>query len=204
MNTLTLLNKSDLATTSTDNLKLEFAKILKVTADNLAYMSVIWQELHQRGVDLSGLTGGLMEYMPLIASNQLDPHLVVSYAGNKTLLSYLSKLPIGEQETLAKNGSVNIVEIDADHQKIIKNVDLNNIRSSQIFQVFDVNKGIRSEQEQYELLIVKKSVSKKQKLQQITKVKIEDDKIIIGDKFISVKTLLQALSQNTGKDYFSV
>ena len=53
MNELTLLNKNDIATASTEQLKTEFAKSLKMTADSLMYMSLIYNELQLRGVDLS-------------------------------------------------------------------------------------------------------------------------------------------------------
>ena len=50
MNELTLLNKNDIATASTEQLKTEFAKSLKMTADSLMYMSLIYNELQLRGV----------------------------------------------------------------------------------------------------------------------------------------------------------
>lgn len=206
MNELTLLNKNDIATASTEQLKTEFAKSLKMTADSLMYMSLIYNELQLRGVDLSEIKGGLMDYLPLIATNQIDARLVVEYAGNKTLLAYLTRLPKQKQQRLIENPVVQYVSLDDNMQKVVQNVDLHEIRSTQIFQVFDANSGeIRDENEQYQHLLVKdKTGKRKSKNRKINKVRIDGEYIVVGSYDISIKAILQALSEKNGKDYFAV
>lgn len=206
MNELILLSKNDISATSTEQLKAEFAKSLKMTADSLMYMSLIYNELQLRGVDLSDIKGGLMDYLPLIATNQIDARLVVEYAGNKTLLAYLTRLTKQKQQQLIENPVVKCVSLNDDMQKEVKDVDLHDIRSTQIFQVFDSHSGdIRDENEQYQHLLVKEKVDKrKSKNRKINKVKIDGEYIVVGSYDISIKAILQALSERDGKDYFSL
>ncbi|MDN5652284.1 hypothetical protein [Psychrobacter sp. PG1] len=204
-NEIQLLEANEIISASTEQLKQEFAKSLKVTADRLAYMATIYSELMGRGVDMSGLKGGLMEYMPLIASNQLDARLVIEYAGNKTLLSYLAKLSKDKQLELIERPVVKVVSLD-DDVKSVEDINLDDIRAGQIFQVFDSNAGIiRDEEEQYKQLLVKNSNSKtrKSKNRRVNKVKIEGDSIVVKGMDISIKAVLQALSERDGIDYFS-
>lgn len=49
-NEIQLLEVSEIAGASTDQLKQEFAKSLKITADRLAYMASIYSELTSRGL----------------------------------------------------------------------------------------------------------------------------------------------------------
>lgn len=205
INEIQLLEVNEIVSASTEQLKQEFAKSLKVTANRLAYMATIYSELIGRGVDMSGLKGGLMEYMPLIASNQLDARLVIEYAGNKTLLSYLAKLSKDKQLELIERPVVKVVSLD-DDVKSVEDINLDDIRAGQIFQVFDANAGvIRDEEEQYKQLLVKNSNSKtrKSKNRRVNKVKIEGDSIVVKGMDISIKAVLQALSERDGIDYFS-
>lgn len=87
MNELTtMLTKHQIEQASIVELKQELSRTLKVTSQYLVYMSMIWSQLNKMGVDLSGLKSGLFEYVPLIATNKLNPDLVIEFAGNKTLL----------------------------------------------------------------------------------------------------------------------
>ncbi|MGO3120353.1 MAG: hypothetical protein ACTIJH_07520 [Moraxellaceae bacterium] len=204
-NEIQLLEVSEIAGASTDQLKQEFAKSLKITADRLAYMASIYSELTSRGVDMSGIKGGLMEYMPLIASDQLDARLVIEYAGNKTLLSYLAKLAKDKQLALIENPVVKVVSIGDNDEKEVQDVSLDSIRAGQIFQVFDANAGsIRDEEEQYKQLLVKSSNKKKgkSKNRRVNKVKLEGDYIVVKGMDISIKAVLEALGERDGVDYF--
>lgn len=207
MTELVLLNNHDIKAASNEALKNEFAKSLKITADTLAYMAAIYTELSNRGIDLQGLKSGLLEYMPLIASNQLDARLVVEYAGNKTLLSYLSKLPATSQYQLIEDPTVDVVSLDENDKKLVEKVSLDKIRSGQIFQVFDANAGsIRSESEQFKQLIVRQDNSKKRKSKnrRVNKIKLVGDCIVVRDMDISIKAVLQALSERDGVDYLKL
>lgn len=206
MTDLSVYRKHKLANLSTDILKQEFAKSLKITADRLAYMANIYLELSKRGVDLSGLKGGLIEYMPLIASNQIDARLVVEYAGNKTLLASLSKLTMDEQQKLIDNPSLSIVSMGDDKSQVVTKVNLHEIKASDIFLAIDPAKGqVRNSEEQYQILLIKNKTSKKKsKNRKVNKVKIDGEYIVVANYDINIKSVLQALSDATGKDYFSI
>lgn len=76
------------------DLKAELAKTLSITAEYLMYIAAIWRELESRGEDLSELRHGVMTYIPLIATNQLDARLVVNYAGQKNAVIQHGKITI--------------------------------------------------------------------------------------------------------------
>ncbi|MPX54828.1 hypothetical protein [Moraxella catarrhalis] len=197
MTELVLLSKAQIVTADTQTLKDEFAKSIKVTADSLSYMATIYHELQNRGVDLSGLKGGLAEYLPMIASNQIDARLVVEYAGNKTLLSCLAKLSHEQQHALIESPTIKYVTIDENHKKVVENLSLEDVRSSQIFQVFDSYAGrVRTVDEQYQHLLVKLSKTEKpRKNRKVNKIKIKDDYIVVGNYDINIMSVIDALKE---------
>lgn len=199
MNQVALLSDSQITTLSTADLKREFARALTVTADYLVYMSAIWQELNNRGEDLSDLKSGLMEYVPLIASRQLDARLVVSYAGQKTLLSVLSRLPIEQQHSIAETGTVERVLLDDDDQRVVEIVNLSSIKTSEITQIF-ADDYVRSVDDQHKLLLMRKnskSKSKKPRAYTHSRIKFEDDQtLVVGGKSVKIEAMLEALSKH--------
>lgn len=70
--------------------------------------------------------------------------------------------------------------------------------------MFDANAGtIRSESDQYKQLVVRQDSSKKRKSKnrKVNKVKLDGGYIVVRDMDISIKAVLQALSERDGKDY---
>jgi hypothetical protein len=130
----------------TPTLRSELSRILTLSADHLAYMAAIWQELEARGENLSELKTGLGVYLPLIAARKLDAEVVVKFAGNKTLINAMVSLPIDEQRRLAHGGTVAVI----DEHGTTKNVPIIQLRGRQIKMVIDAGR-IRPPEEQTDI-----------------------------------------------------
>lgn len=94
----------------TADLRTELARGLTMTAEGLARMGLIWQELERRGEDLSDLKRGIATYLPSIASGQLAAEAVVAFASRRSLLRALEGVPLGEQRRLAAGGTVPVID----------------------------------------------------------------------------------------------
>ena len=151
-----LAQANDLKNISTGKLKQELAKSLDITASHLNYLAKIWAELEARGEDLSELRRGILLYLPLIANNKVDSRIVIGYAGQKTLLSALSRLPLDEQSKLVDSGYVTTVNLDDDGGKVEVQKELSKLTASEVYKVFS-DDDIRSPDEQYKLIAVKES-----------------------------------------------
>ena len=194
----------DIGSVSTQDLKSELARSLDITARHLDYLAKIWVELEKRGEDLSELRYGIMNYLPMIANRKIDSRLVVNYAGQKTLLAAISNLPIEAQSEIATSGYVTIVEIDSDGSKIEVQKKLSRLSSKEVYQVF-ADEKIRSPDEQFRILVVKESKSKKvvqkKKYRKVNKISIEDDLLIVSDKAVAIDAVLQKLSEHFEVDF---
>lgn len=147
MKALAPLNNKQLKTVSTEELKRHLASSLEVTARHLQYMAGIWRELEERGEDLSSLRHGIAAYLPLIAHDRVDASIVIKYAGQKTLLSALASLPIGEQRQIAETGYVLVARTtDSDKAETVE-VPLSRLAAAEVFQVFS-DDGLRSPEDQ--------------------------------------------------------
>ena len=212
MNDITLnqfgLSQSDIKQASIEQLKVELSRSLKLTSEYLVYMAMIWSELNSRGEDLSALKSGLFEYIPLIAVNQLDASLVIEFAGNKTLLSCLARLPIEQQKEIAQSKSVPFIELSDKGGKIEKKLDLATAKANQIYQVFGGEYGFRDPDQQYMLLKAKTKAQRPAKPKRKTIRTIEFDSsreyMLIGDKQVKVETLLTALGELYEINMFNV
>lgn len=95
-----------LAKASTEELRAELATALKLTADHLVRLAMIWAELERRGEDLSALKNGIGKYLPMIASGAVLAETVVAFAGEPLMLSRAAKLPVEEQLKAIEAGTV--------------------------------------------------------------------------------------------------
>ena len=197
MSEIVKYSRDQLIQMSTHDIKEELTKVLTVTAENLAYMAMLWRELEERGEDLSGIKGGMMEYIQLIAAKRIDARLVVEYAGRKTLLNYLSKLSTSEQQKIIETGKVDIV-IENDGEYFHKSLSLVDADISQISQAFDPfsKSGLRSEAKQIEMMEAKASPKAIRK-RRITKVEIDPKSktLIAGGKNIMLESVLEAIEK---------
>lgn len=196
-NELMLMSQQQIYNASVEDLKRELARGLEITAERLKYVATIWQELHRRGEDLSDLRSGLMEYIPLIATQQVDPNLVIACAGHKTLLSALSRLPISKQNEIAKNGGVSIAHLDENGEKVIVEKTLANLRVEDIYYAFG-DGYVRNASEQIKLRL-KHSVKPKaqKKPRKTSNIRFNDDgaTMRIGTNTVSIEQLIETLSE---------
>lgn len=201
----TQINKSELNVIhnmDTVELKKELAKTLTVTADYLAYIAAIWIELESRGEDLSALRHGMMAYIPLIATRQLDARIVVNYAGQKTLLSAMSKLPLHQQQKLIESNTIELAEVAEDGEMKVNKVSISGLSSAQVYQAFGDGE-VKSPERQYKILLTRqktKAALKAKKTYRMTsRIKIDGDNLVIngniGVDIKKIKNLLQNIQK---------
>ena len=168
-------------------------------------MAAIWNELNKRGVDLSGLRGGLLDYIPLVANNQIDPQLVIEFAGNRTLLAALSRVPMDKQKQISETKKVEFVTIDENKKKTVKELDLRSARAQELYQVFGGDTGIRDADQQYLLLVNRRPQAAnpaKPKRQTLRKITITDNHeyLEFGNTKIRAESVIETLSNAYGVD----
>lgn len=95
-----------LAKASTEELRAELAAALKLTAEHLVRLALVWAELERRGEDLSALKNGIGKYLPMIASGAVLAETVVAFAGEPLMLSRAAKLPVDQQLKAIEAGTV--------------------------------------------------------------------------------------------------
>lgn len=149
------LTPAELTNISTQALRAELARTLTISAQTLMRLALIWRELERRGEDLSDLRTGLAGYLPLIAAGQLDAEVVVRFAGNKTLLQSVSRLPVDEQHRLATGGQVDVLTFDEHGNPIATPLPVHALTATQARLVFDDGR-LRPRDEQLALLNAKR------------------------------------------------
>ena len=183
-----------LSNLKTSELKKLFAESLEYTAKHLTYLGFIWAELESRGEDLSALRKGIAVYIPMIAYGRILPRLVIAHAGQKTLLTHLSKLSILEQKELAESEKVTYVNPDT---KESTEIDLIDLDAKMIHQVFSET-NIRTPEAQLRLInkaeFKPKTPARKPRL--VNNLKIEDDHIIVSNKRIEICKAMEVLSKH--------
>lgn len=198
-----LIKKEDLQALDNNALLNEFKNSLSLTVFHLQKMAVIWGILTSRGIDLSEYKKGLIEFVPLIADNKLLPQFVTDFAGQRNLINHVSKIPLDEQEKLLKHGIVQKLSILEDGTELINDLSLHEIRSDELYQIFDKN-GLRSIEEQ-RLLIMKHLPNvknkKKPKLKSYRKASLDETGafLILGnDARIEMSKILDLVSEIYG------
>lgn len=194
---LTLMSQQQIYAASIEDLKRELARGLEITAERLRYVAEIWQELHRRGEDLSDLRSGLMEYIPLIATRQVDPNLVIACAGHKTLLSALSRLPIEKQNEIAKSGAVEIAHLNENGEKIVVEKTLANLRADDIYYAFG-DGYLRNTSEQIKLRLKHSAKPKTpKKPRKTSNIRFNNDgaTMRIGTNTVNIEQLIETLKE---------
>lgn len=194
---LTLMSKQQIYAASIEDLKRELARGLEITAERLRYVAEIWQELHRRGEDLSDLRSGLMEYIPLIATQQVDPNLVIACAGHKTLLSALSRLPIEKQNEIAKSGAIEIAHLNENGEKIVVEKTLANLRADDIYYAFG-DGYLRNTSEQIKLRLKHSAkLRTPKKPRKTSNIRFNNDgaTMRIGTNTVNIEQLIETLKE---------
>lgn len=150
----------NLSSLSVADLKAELARGLEITTRHLRYLASVWRELEDRGEDLSDIRHGLLAYLPMIANETVEPQIIVSYAGQKKLLSTLAAMPVDVQRNIVKTGYIQVAADDCGSVE----VPVNSLKVSDMNKIFDVKSGrVRTPDEQVAFIknAPVKSVSKK-------------------------------------------
>lgn len=206
MNDLQNRETTALQSMSTDDLKSLLAHSVQVTARHLQYLAAIWVELERRGEDLSSMRAGILEYLPMIANHRIDARVVVNYAGQKTLLAALSRLPIETQSSIVESGYVTVVSLDHDGSHQDLQTPLNGLTARQVYQVF-ADDRLRTPAEQYKLLAAKEARTESTRSRSPRKsrrVKVENGVLIVSSAAADLDRVIDALSEHYGVDIRSV
>jgi hypothetical protein len=89
-----------------DQLRAELANHVRLTAEHVARMAVIWTELERRGEDMKALRMGLSRFLPAVAAGKLVPEAVVHLSGNMAALRAIGSLIPEEQRRLLSEGAL--------------------------------------------------------------------------------------------------
>jgi hypothetical protein len=203
-----LINGISVRDMDTEQLKLELARGLEITVRHLQSLALIWRELEYRGEDMSGLRHGLMNYLPLIAFNKVDARLIVKYAGQKTLLSQLTRLPVELQARIVENDCVKVIYDDGEggFREELKSVA--DLRLSEIYQVF-TDDGVRNEDQQKRMLITRGGSTKISPIAaprkaRMVKIDKKNKALLVGTASVEINRVMQQLSEYYGVDLLAV
>lgn len=192
--------QEQLSSLTVRELRQELEKALSITAEHLQYLAAVWRELESRGEDLSHLRIGLAGYLPMIANGRIEPRLVVQYAGRKTILSALSRLPFEEQRRIADDAHVTLVTLDEKGNRQDLQRPIDQLGQGELYQVITED-GIRSPDKQF-LMLANRTPRKTSKKNVIRKIKAEridgDNFFRFGTKRIKEANLLAELAQHYG------
>jgi len=179
---------------TTDELRAELSRSLAKTAAELLRLAKIVRTLEERGEDLEDLKIGLLNYLRLIAYDQLAPEVVVRFGGSPLTLRMVASLPLPDQRSLASGGSVTLVVKRPDGVFDKRLADPAKLTPGQLRQIFGRNQ-LRTEQEQILLLEDRREPKTKEKAKNQT---ISPDKkrggVVVGRKFIPTGKVLEALA----------
>lgn len=192
-NDLLTLSKVELSGKSTDELLVELAKCVEVTAMQIQHMANIVRELEQRGENLDNIRLGILTYLRLIAYGQMLPEVLATYQGSPALLKRISTLPLPDQRLLLDHPEVIVVSPDdpVDHRR----VPITSLGRKEIWQVFGDGK-IRDAGQQRSYLRdhVPRKMTRKTEESGI-QLDAKRGGIVVNGQFISSKQMLLYLTQ---------
>lgn len=197
-NSLAELERSDLKSLDTHELKQLLSAAVSVTAQYIQFIARVWHELESRGEDLSELRSGLMRYLPLVHDGKLDASVVISFAGQQLLLREIALMPVEEQKRLAGGEKIPLVTQNAAGDFSTAWVDVKTLHARHYGQVFNMGE-VRTEQEQ--IAILSKPAQRKRRNQKVRRKKVyfERDVFRCGQTKILAEDVLDALSGISGK-----
>lgn len=178
---------------TTDQLKQELADSLGLTARGLLRCACLYAVLLARGVDLSGLKVGLIDYLPHIADGTLLPEVVVRFAGKASVIRAVGALPLADQARLSSGERVLLVvrQGGADTHRLADPLEMT---PRQLAQVFGAHR-LRSEAEQKLILDDRREVACRPVPEAVGKLKIDNERggVRIGNHFVPWADLETAL-----------
>lgn len=199
-----VLSVDEIKVLSTPELRRALADALTVTAKSLSYLATIWRELESRGEDLSELRHGMAVYLPQIADGTLESELVVRYAGQRRLLAALAQLPMEQQRRFAQTGSIDVVSIDENNNRIVENKPLHYLSSADVSFIFNGTRVLNADEQTYKITRARfKSEDVKPKSPRAARrvqVDHENQCLIVGARAAKLPRVIAALSEYYGVD----
>lgn len=108
----TTIDRTFLTHAETSELRRMLAEAIGITAQAIARVAMIWDELSRRGEDLSAIKFALRDYMRSVATGTLLPEAVALLAGRVRTLNLVADLPVAEQRRLVDGGTIEVVTPD--------------------------------------------------------------------------------------------
>ena len=133
---------------TTQQLRVELARGLQLTAQHFVRLALIVKVLESRGEDLSSLkVGSLLHHLRRIACGQMLPELLVRFAATPLLIAKVGCLPITDQQQIAAGQGVRLLVYSPTGEATHRMADPIAMSGEQVKQAFDSD-HIRNEAEQ--------------------------------------------------------
>lgn len=180
--------------------------INKVSRD-IAMLAAMIQELAHRQSDRSShiCRSGIWIYLPLVASGQVSPRVMATFAHQEELLAAVSQLPIEEQDRICSEGASfevnyrNPLYGKAGQPEFDKRCFLPYLLPTErVHQVIDVKeRRLRNEAEQIAFLISKENAKAKSNKVKTPTIKTDSEHLLVyvDGKPIRFAAIVDAISQ---------
>lgn len=196
---MNLIELSSVEKMSDDELMRNLTEGIRLTAEVLCRLSLVWAELERRGKDLSHLRKGLMSYIPIIASGEIIPEAVVMYAKRPKIIESLRGVPIQTQRDLILNEKkISTVIIQPNGKPETVEFTLQSLPNHLIKQVFSDGRIIDVSEQKTMILTKNRKTVKKEKAVLKAKISIDtrSSTMKVGAYQVSVPEVVKAISDN--------
>lgn len=173
---------------TSENLRAELAKSMRITAEHLVRMAAIVRVLEERGEDMSDLSFGMLRHLRRIAYGQMMPEVVVRFQDQPLLMDRVSLLPLPDQTRLLAGENVRLVTVQ-DGKMDHRLVPLEAMTRDDIWQAFGKS-GLRSDSEQIAVLRSRAERAPKRSKSQAVIVDMKRGGIMVDGLFISKADLI--------------
>lgn len=102
----------EMARLTNNELREKLSEAINLTATSIAYLASVWTELERRGEDLSDMRMSLAPFLRDVATGKLAPEAVLSFAGRKPVLRWVSTLPVKKQLEISAGQPVEVRDSD--------------------------------------------------------------------------------------------
>ncbi len=171
----------------------QLQECLSITIHHIITLATIVRRLDECDVELK-VEFAMLPYIRRVAYGQMVPELLVTLQGEQALLDKVATLPIPDQESIAKNKSLKVMELGGDHRKVPPLC----LTKREMSQVFGRGK-IRTEAEQIGFL--KDEIAKKQLATRPTENAVLVDRkrvgIVVSGTFVSATDMAHYLGELT-------
>jgi hypothetical protein len=194
-NALTIRPAQELEAMDNTDLLGELQRATAATASNLVYMAQIWKLLEGRGMDMAPFRNGLLRFLPMIASGEVIPEVVIKLAGNMTLLGKVGKLPPERQKALANGEPVPVLDPESG---AVRERKIEELGAKEVRQLFGVDGKLRDVEAQRRMVEALKPQSKgKSGLVTLSNIAVNEKAgtIKIGAQLAELDDLRLALKQ---------